>query len=89
MTTIHSLLVPLSAALGHPESLRPSIDQFQEAYWAIDQPPDEPAWDILGDLATELEYYEPNPEWLKASASFYGDEGGTVQDTLRITEIAG
>jgi hypothetical protein len=74
VTTIHTLVDPLRGALARPELLRSSIDQFQKAYWAIDQPPDELAWDILGDLATDLEYYEPNPEWRNASASFYGDE---------------
>ena len=75
VTTIHTLIVPLRAILARPELLRSASDEFQKAYWAVDQPPDEPAWDILGDLATVLEYYEPNPEWRKASASFYDDEG--------------
>ena len=74
MTAIQTFIGPLRAALAQPELLRSAIDQFQQAYWAVEHPPEDPVWDILGDLATDLEYYEPNPEWRKASASFFGDE---------------
>jgi hypothetical protein len=73
---IESYTNPLRNALTLPESLWASIEHFLRTYWTVDRPSeiDGRAWDILGDLATDLEYYEPNPEWRRESTSFYGDE---------------
>ena len=61
---IESYTKPLRDALTQPESLRPAIEHFLAAYWPVERPQEigEQAWDILGDLATDLEYYEPNPQ---------------------------
>lgn len=58
------------------EGRRPeSIHEFQQVLWNMPGERDEsPAWRILGDLAVDLEYYEPNLRHQRESASFYGDE---------------
>lgn len=52
-----------------------SIGRFQQVVWNMPAVQNEsPAWRILGDLAVDLDYYEPDSRRRKESSSFYGDE---------------
>jgi hypothetical protein len=31
-------------------------------------------WDVMSQLALDLDYYESDPEWRREDASYYGDE---------------
>lgn len=56
----------LKQVLEAPDSAQPVIDQFLSEYWRYDERPDavsEADWDVLGNLALDLEYYEPNDEY--------------------------
>lgn len=87
---IESYTKPLRDALTQPETLPAAVEQFLRVYWPAECPPDvdERAWDILGDLATDLEYYEPNPEWRKESTSFYGEERALAKIRLALQRLA-
>lgn len=53
------------------------IREFQQYVWHTDKPPsgfDDRDWEIMADLAHDLDYYEGNPEWRHEDASFYGEE---------------
>ena len=44
--------------------------------------------DILLDLAYDLDFYEPNPDWRKEDISFYGEDRlvENIQKTLQAIE---
>jgi hypothetical protein len=45
------------------------ISEFQDLIWN-----DENASEILSLLAYDLDFYEPNEEWIKEDSSYYGDD---------------
>jgi len=52
-----------------------AIKNFQNAIWEPTPETDSQPWyDIANDLALDIDYYEPNPEWRRECFSFYGDE---------------
>lgn len=72
------LIEVLREALADSNKRPERIKRFQQLVW--DTREDEIAsgeqqiWDILNDLAVDLDYYEPNEEWRRESPSFFGDE---------------
>jgi len=50
----------------HRESL---IKQFQDKVWNDDE-----CIDLFRELAYDLDYYEPNPDYRSESSEFFGDE---------------
>ena len=79
--TLEDYIAPLRATLARPELLRSAVGRFLDVYWPAERPAEigERAWEILGDLALDLEYYEPNPEWRREDKSFYGDERAVAE----------
>jgi len=56
-------------------SLRESIiKDFQNTIWNEESVADDELDEILSDLAMDLDFYEPNPEYRKEHFSYYGDE---------------
>jgi hypothetical protein len=49
------------------------VREFQRQVWDSEGPEDA-VWEVLGDLAYDLEFWVPNPEWRKEDLSYYGDE---------------
>lgn len=67
----------LDEIIENPEMLQSNISKFQHIVWHEsnhDNKSESKYWSSLGDLAYDLEYYEPNPEWRKEDLSYYGDE---------------
>lgn len=50
------------------------IKEFQEIVWNDDSNSDNPAFDILCELAYDLDFYEPDEKIRKEDSSYYGDE---------------
>jgi len=49
------------------------IEKFQSEIWSDESMEESTIDGIVNDLAYDLDYYEPNEEWRKQDASFYGD----------------
>jgi hypothetical protein len=70
-----SLAQILLKAMQDSENRLHLVKIFQEIVWDADEPlGSEEVERILNDLAYDLDYYEPNPEWRREVPSFYGDE---------------
>jgi hypothetical protein len=50
------------------------IDDFQNDFFNDESIRDEALEIIVGDIASDLDFYEPNEEWRKQDSSFYGNE---------------
>jgi hypothetical protein len=72
---MEKLILMLSEALEKPLDRVELVKEFQKKVLEIDME-DEPdsLLEVLRDLALDLEYYEPNPEYRKEDSSFYGNE---------------
>ena len=78
---LHNLL---RAALNEPGRRLDKIKQFQKAVFDGSQAAlslTETEWDVLTQLAQDLDYYEPDPEMRREDATFFGDE--RVTDEIR------
>lgn len=74
----------LQTALKTSEQRRSSIKQFQTAVFDGDQKSlglNEMEWDVLTQLAQDLDYWEPDPVMRREDATLYGDE--RLLDKLR------
>lgn len=77
MTTedIRPLVAILLSALHQADKRKQLIAEFQQRVW--DAPEDLTAtqeWEILRDLAYDLDFYEPDANVRAEDASYYGDE---------------
>ena len=77
MTTedIRPLVSILLSALHQADKRKQLIAEFQQRVW--DAPEDLTAtqeWEILRDLAYDLDFYEPDAKVRAEDSSFYGDE---------------
>ncbi|GIV07437.1 MAG: hypothetical protein KatS3mg017_0639 [Fimbriimonadales bacterium] len=54
------------------------IKRFQQLVWETSEheiaPSERRIWDILDELAVDLDYYEPNEAWRRESPSLLGEE---------------
>ena len=50
------------------------INSFQKIAFSDNQIEDEYLDEIVGDLAYDMDYYEPNEEWRKQDLSFYSED---------------
>ena len=65
----------LENILSNKEKRAALINEFQEEVWNGEgYSNDEKINEILGELAYDLDFYEPNAEWRKESPSYYGKE---------------
>ena len=76
MTIPEALAVVLSAALRNPEHRMEHLRHFQRSVWNRPEDPDEDGdiWETLGDLAHDLDFYEPDPVVRTEDPSYYGDQ---------------
>lgn len=74
----------LREALHQPDRRTHALRTFQDT--VADTPASaeagrEQVWSIYADLATDLEFYEPDPGYRSASRSYYGDD--RLEELLR------
>lgn len=50
------------------------IQEFQESIWSGEIHKDDPIYEILSELAYDLDFYEPNERLRLEDSSFYGDK---------------
>jgi predicted nucleic acid-binding protein len=75
---VDMLIGLLKEAIENPKNRSERIKRFQQLVWDTREdeiaPGEQEIWDILNDLAADLDYYEPNEEWRREDPSFFGDE---------------
>jgi len=56
------------------EERKELINEFQEQVWNGEINTDNPAFEILSELAHDLDFYEPDENLRKEDSVYYGDE---------------
>ncbi len=62
------------------------IKEFQEKVWNSETP-DEPGFEILSELAFDLDFYEPDEKRRREDFSYYGDERLNTEIELAIQKL--
>ena len=76
MTRSEVAALLLGIASGPNERER-RIREFQEYVFHTEAPPsgfDDREWEVMADLAYDLDFYEEDPERRREDTSFYGEE---------------
>ena len=72
------------------DNRRKNIEKFQKLIWDDNiEGISEMEFEILGDLAYDLDFYVENPEWRKEDQSYYGDERLEIEIENKISDDAG
>jgi hypothetical protein len=87
--TMDDLLTLLRLALSDRNERKAKIRAFQDYVWARASPitgATEEQWDILNNLALDLDYYEPDPVARVEDGAYYDDSRleSEITETLRI-----
>jgi hypothetical protein len=85
---ISDLISLLRVALVDPNSRQLAIKTFQDNVWhrqSMISGGAEEQWDVLNDLALDLDYYEPNPSLRKGQ--FYGDAKLVLEITTALQKL--
>ncbi len=64
----------IDTMLKSPEELDGLVRQFQQIVWHAPRGEENEGWEVLGDLAYDLDFYEPDPIKRAEDYSFYGKE---------------
>jgi hypothetical protein len=74
-TIIDSFIRLLQSLLDQPCDLPAGIPRLQQQIWnATPHAKSSPQWEVLEELAYDLDYYQPDPRIRSENKSFYGDE---------------
>jgi hypothetical protein len=78
----------INVMIESPERLDELIPEFQQIAWKFPDDGKTKAWDILGDLAYNLDFYESDPIRRSLDHSFYDNDRAITElkkasDTLR------
>lgn len=67
------------------------IKELQEEVWNVESSSNNPASEILSELAYDLDFYEPNEKLRSEDFSYYGDERlrEEIASALKKLEIVG
>ncbi len=74
MKDISVLIKILENIISNDRNRLEKISEFQRIIWNSDFKCSELQEEILGDLALDLDYYEPNPIWRAEDPSYYGEK---------------
>jgi hypothetical protein len=83
--TLSDLLAILNLALSHAQERTQAIKAFQRHVFDNHGVPGATVeqWDVLNEVALDLDYYEADPSKRQEDPSFYGDE--RLQKEIRET----
>ena len=65
--------------LESPEELNELIPQFQEIFWNAAYSEEDKAWEVMGDLAYDLDFYEPDPRRRAQDYSFFDKDTALIE----------
>ena len=69
----------IDVMLESPEKLDESIREFQRIAWNFFDDEKNKAWKIIGDLAYDLDFYEPDPIRRSQDYSFYDKDRALME----------
>lgn len=81
------LIELLVQALLLPKLRSHSIADFQRLVWENPGEKEGPMSQVFGDLAVDLDYYEPEPSKRSEHPSYYGDERLEVEIRAALTKL--
>lgn len=77
---VEELLFKIQSSKG--EERLSHIQKLQDIIWNDESIQKDILNDILGDIAYDLDFYEPNEKWRDENSSYYGDE--RLEEVLKI-----
>lgn len=87
-TSFQSLLAILLDALRHPDQRTKLIREFQQTIWNTSQNLGASwAWEVLRDLAYDLDFYEPDKNVRSEDPSFFGDARAEQEIRLALKKL--
>jgi hypothetical protein len=73
-----------------PSELAAAIPKLQQEIWAAADPTEQdPQWEILRDLAYDLDYYQPNERVRSENKSFFGEERALIEIREALAKLQG
>lgn len=91
-TTFESIVEQLKSLIERPFELAVGIPAVQQGIWgAAKNAEHDPQWEILVDLAYDLDYYQPSERIRAGDTSLYGDERAlsAIKEALAKIEAQG
>jgi hypothetical protein len=86
---IQALKRLLSDALNDSTRRVELIRAFQDTIWTLPSTDkQDPAFEILGDLAQDLDFYEPDPVVRREIPQYYGEDGLKKEIAAALARIA-
>jgi hypothetical protein len=80
-----AIVKELEYILEHPVQLKTGVPKIQEQTWKVKGVEREQnKWEVLRDLAYDLDYYEPHPTIRRENRSFFGE--GLTGDSRSISD---
>jgi hypothetical protein len=75
MASLEIMLALLARILREPLTRKATVKQFQSLVWqGQERSIDKDTYNVLADLAYDLDFYEPDPVLRKEDATYYGQE---------------
>jgi hypothetical protein len=75
MTSLDAMLALLVRVLREPSTRKATVKQFQALVWESPRHTvAKEVYDVLADLAYDLDYFEPDPVSRAQDTSYYGDQ---------------
>jgi len=89
---VHALTSLLRDITATEADVPELVKAFAAAYWQADGrgeiPEGDERWTLLGDLALDLEYYEPNPVWRVEEPCYYDDAEAVRRVSEALVQLA-
>ncbi len=74
MNNFDHIVKLLKSSIKDPDKVEYYISEFCSCYFNSDDNLEQYEDEIIGDLAHDLEYYEPNPDYRKEDKCFFGED---------------
>lgn len=85
-----SILEQLKVLVNRPTELAAGIPKVQQEIWGAKEGTEHDAqWEILRDLAYDLDYYQPNESVRSQDQSFYGEERALSEIREALAKLEG
>jgi hypothetical protein len=73
--SLNAIVIRLNYLLEHPAELPNAVPELQQAIWeGGGDPNEESQWEVLRDLAYDLNYYQPSPRIRSKENWLFGED---------------
>ena len=85
-----SIIAQLKVLVNQPTELAAGIPKVQQEIWRAKEGTEhDPLWEILRDLAYDLDYYQPNERVRSQDKSLYGEERALSEIRKGLAKLEG